>query len=78
MQPLDKAFTGSLKIFYCQEIEKYLLSNLGRVVTVFQIGEQFGSAYERAATGEIAANGFFFLVTRSSSDHTTSDVLYSF
>ena len=30
----------------------------GRVVTVYQIGEQFGSAYKRAATGEIAAKGF--------------------
>ena len=30
----------------------------GQVVTVYQIGEQFGSAYKRAATGEIAAKGF--------------------
>ena len=30
----------------------------GRVVTVYQIGEQFGNAYRRAATGETAAKGF--------------------
>jgi hypothetical protein len=47
-----------LKIFYSQETKIQLSSNLrGRVVTVYQIGEQFGNAYKRAATGEIAANG---------------------
>ena len=30
----------------------------GRVVTLFQIGEQLGNAYKRAATGEIAAKDF--------------------
>jgi len=58
MQPLDKAFMGPLKIFYCQEIEKWLRLHPERVVTIYQIGELFGSAYKRAATGEIEANGF--------------------
>jgi len=58
MQPLDKAFMGPLKTFYCQEIEKWLRSHPGRVVTVYQIGELFGNACKRAATGEIASNGF--------------------
>jgi hypothetical protein len=58
MQPLDKAFMGTLKIFYCQEIEKWLHSHPWRVITVYQIGELFGNAYKRAATGDIAANGF--------------------
>jgi len=58
MQPLDKAFMGPLKTFYSQEIEKWLCSHPGRVVTVYQIGELFGNAYKLAATGEIAANGF--------------------
>ena len=56
--PLDKALMGPLKIFDCQEIEKWPRSHPGRVVTVYQIGELFGNAYKRAATGEIAANGF--------------------
>jgi len=47
-----------LKTFYCQEIEKWLRSHPGRVVTVYQIGELFGNAYKRAATGETAAKGF--------------------
>ena len=50
MQPLDYAFMGSLKIFYCQEIKKWLRSHPGRVVTVYQIVELFGNAYKRAAT----------------------------
>ena len=58
MQSLDNAFVGPLKTFYCQEIEKELFSNLGRVVTVYHIGEQFGNAYKRAATGEMATNGY--------------------
>jgi len=49
---------GPFKTFYCQEIKKWLRSNIGRVVTVYQIGEQFGIAYKRAARGEIAADGF--------------------
>jgi hypothetical protein len=59
MQPLDEAFMGPLKTFYCQEIEKWLHSHLGWVVTIYQISELFGNAYKRAATGEIAANGFW-------------------
>jgi hypothetical protein len=58
MQALDKAFIAFLKTLFCQEIKKWLRSHPGRVVTVYQIGELFGSAYKRAATGEIAANGF--------------------
>jgi len=49
---------GRLKTFHYQEIEKSLRSHPGRVITVYQIGKLFGNAYKRAATGEIAANGF--------------------
>ena len=49
---------GPLETLYCQEIEKYLRSHPGRVVTVYQIGELFGNAYHRAATSEMAANSF--------------------
>ena len=58
MQPLYKDFMGPLKTFSCQKIEKWLRSNPGRAVTVYQIGELFGNEYKRAATGKIAANGF--------------------
>ena len=56
--PWAKLSWGPLKTFYCQEMEKWLRSHPGRVVTVYQIGELFGNAYKRSATGEIAANGF--------------------
>jgi hypothetical protein len=46
MQPLDKAFMGPLKTFYCQEIGKRLCSHPGQVVTIYQIGELFRNAYK--------------------------------
>jgi len=49
---------GPLKTFCSQEIEKWLRSRPGRVVTIYQIGELFSNACKRARTGEIAANGF--------------------
>jgi len=73
MQPLDKVFMEPLKTFYCQEIEKWLRSHPGRVVTVYQTGELFGNVYKRAATGEIASGRqASFLVTGTSSNHTIS------
>ena len=76
MQPLDKAFMGPLETLYCQEIEKWLRSHPGRVVTVYQIGEVFGNAYKRAATCEIqlmvSGRQAPFLVTRVSSDRMIS------
>jgi hypothetical protein len=50
MQPLDKAFMGPPKTFYCQEIEKWLPSNPGRFVSVNQIGKLFGK-YNRRDSG---------------------------
>ena len=49
MRPLDKAFIGPLKIFYSVQTRasRHCL----------QIGEQFGNAHKRAATGDIAPNG---------------------
>ena len=58
MQPLDKAFMGPLKTFYRGEISKQLCSNLGRVATIYQNGEQFSGTYKRTATSETASNGF--------------------
>jgi hypothetical protein len=70
------AFIGPLKTFYCQEIEKELRSNLGRVVTFYQIGEQFGNAYSelRQARYRLKASGrqASFLMTRTPSNHTIS------
>jgi hypothetical protein len=59
MQRLDKAFIEPLKTFYCQETEKWLCSQPGQVVTIYQTGELFGNAYKQAATGETVTNGFW-------------------
>jgi len=76
MQPLDKAFMGPPKTFYCQEIKKKLHSNLRRVITIYQISKQYSNAYKPAARGEIVAlasrRKVIFLVTRRSSDHMIS------
>jgi hypothetical protein len=56
MQPLDKAFMGPPKTFYCQEIEKWLRSNSGQFITVYQIGKLFGK-YKHTAAGVTTANG---------------------
>ena len=59
MQPLDKAIMGPLKTFYCWKTDKLFRSNLGRGITVYQIGEQFSNTYKRGATAEIASDGFW-------------------
>jgi hypothetical protein len=56
MQALDKAFVGTPKTFYCEEIENYPRSNPSRFVTVNKTGKLF-SKYKRSAMGETAANG---------------------
>ena len=58
LQPLDVAFMKPLSTYYNQECEKWLRSNPGRVITMFQLGRIFGSAYIRAATHEVAIGGF--------------------
>ena len=58
MQPLDVSFMKPLSTYYDQEPEKWLRNNPGRIVTTFQITELFGYAYVKAATSQIAANGF--------------------
>jgi DDE superfamily endonuclease/helix-turn-helix, Psq domain len=81
LQPLDVSFMKPLSTFYNQECEKWLRSHPGRVITMFQIGAVFGSAYIRAATPEVAISGFratgIFPLNRdvfSDSDFAPSDV----
>ena len=58
LQPLDISFMKPLSTYYNQECEKWLRSHPGRVITMFQVGSIFGSAYIRAAKTEVAVNGF--------------------
>ena len=73
LQPLDVSFMTSLST--------YFNPNPGRVITMFQIGAVFGSAYITAATPEVAISGFratgIYPVNRnifSDSDFAPSDV----
>ena len=57
-QPLDVAFFRPLKVYYNQAIEKWLRTNAGRSVTVFQVASLLCDAYNQAATVGCANNGF--------------------
>ncbi|KAH9630861.1 hypothetical protein HF086_014602 [Spodoptera exigua] len=58
MQPLDVSFYGPLKTYFNQEVSTWLKNHPGRVVTHFQIGAILNKAYGKAATIQIAVNGF--------------------
>ncbi|KAF5281763.1 hypothetical protein FQR65_LT14558 [Abscondita terminalis] len=58
LQPLDISFMSPFKTYYAGEIETWLKANPGRVVTAYQIAELMGRAYLRAASCEVAVNGF--------------------
>ena len=57
-QPLDVAFFRPLKVYYNQAIEKWLRTNDGRSMTVFQVASLLCDAYNQAATLGCAKNGF--------------------
>jgi hypothetical protein len=75
MQPLDTAFFGTSKTFYGQEIEKWLRSNPGRCVTLYQIGGLFGNTSKLQQERQrlmAAGRQAFSVVTWPSSDHMIS------
>ncbi|KAF2878733.1 hypothetical protein ILUMI_27449 [Ignelater luminosus] len=50
LQPFDVGFMALLSAYYGQDINVWLTSNPGRVVTQLQVAKLFGSAYAKAAT----------------------------
>lgn len=58
LQPLDVAFMFPLNTYYEQETKKWLINNPGKAITIYQVGELFGNAFQRAATAQNAINGF--------------------
>lgn len=58
LQPLDVSFFKPLSLYYAEELRKWLRSNPGKVVTLFQISTIFGAAFVHAATMSTAMNGF--------------------
>ena len=58
LQPLDLCFFQPLKTYCYQELEKWLRNHPGRAVLQYEIGQLFGCAYGKAASCNIAFNGF--------------------
>ncbi|KAJ8966145.1 hypothetical protein NQ317_011510 [Molorchus minor] len=58
LQPLDVAFMRPLSLYYEDEVRKWLRSNPGKVVTLFQISTLFGQAFVNAANMKTALKGF--------------------
>lgn len=58
LQPLDVSFMFPLSTYYEQEVKRWLTNNSGKIVTIKQVGELFGHAYQRAATIKNASSGF--------------------
>lgn len=57
LQPLDVSFFKPLSKYYEDAVRKWLQSNPGRVVTLFQIATLFGEAFIQSAMST-AINGF--------------------
>lgn len=58
LQPLDVSFMKPLSLHYSDELRKWLRSNPGKVITLFQVSTLFGSAFIQSATMKTAINGF--------------------
>ncbi|KAJ4426223.1 hypothetical protein ANN_27034 [Periplaneta americana] len=58
LQPLDVAFMFPFKRFYGEAIKSSLSSDPGRVITNLQLSRLFNYGYIKAATIEMAVNGF--------------------
>lgn len=58
IQPLDVSFMAPFKTYYSQEIENWSANHRDRTLSVYCLAEIFGTAYQRAATMSVAANGF--------------------
>lgn len=58
LQPLDVALYGPLKTAYSRACEHFLVSNPGKVITLYDIASIFSTAYLKVATVANAKSGF--------------------
>ena len=57
-QPLDRSVFGQMKAHYNHECDSWMMKNPSRPLTVYQIAELAGKAWEKAATPENIKAGF--------------------
>ena len=57
-QPLDRSVFGPMKAHYNHECDSWMMKNPSRPLTVYQIAEFVGKAWEKAATPENIKAGF--------------------
>lgn len=58
MQPLDVAFMGPFKSYYASASENFMRKFPGKAITLYDVAELMGVAYLKAASAEVAENGF--------------------
>ncbi|KAK0066392.1 tigger transposable element-derived protein 4 [Biomphalaria pfeifferi] len=58
IQPLDVSFMKQVSTYYDSELQVWLRSLPGRVITEFQIASVFAKAYLRASSLATAVGGF--------------------
>ena len=73
MQPLYAGFLKPLNTYYEQEIETWLGSIPGLVVTPFVVCKLFGTAFRKAATMEASVNSFIKIWLFPSNRHIFQD-----
>ena len=57
-QPLDRTVFGPMKTHYNQLANSWMMRNVGKLITIYQIAELAGTALTKAATPENAIAGF--------------------
>lgn len=58
LQPLDVGVYGPFKTYYNAAIDSWLLQNPGKPVTIYDLGEIIGSAFQKAMTPRNITNAF--------------------
>lgn len=58
LQPLDVGIYGPFKVFYNSAIDSWLLRNPGKPVTIYDLGELIGIAFQKVMTPKNITNSF--------------------
>jgi hypothetical protein len=58
LQPLDRTVYGPMKVYYHQEVDKWMVTHPGMRVDDYKVAALFRGAFLRAATAKNACSGF--------------------